>query len=137
MAKVVSWKGPFLTYAWYIFSGCIMKIISPPVGKLTAIEQKLEGDYRACHSGLVKHSEEIAFYKGNNWEKQKIEETFNICIRHERSIMEKKLFMGFFDSLLVKYGAALVGYVILGLPVFGPGSKEYMQKIATDSSKIT
>lgn len=137
LAKVVSWKGPFLTYAWYIFSGCIMKIISPPVGKLTAIEQKLEGDYRACHSGLVKHSEEIAFYKGNSWEKQKIEETFNTCIRHERSIMEKKLFMGFFDSLLVKYGAVLVGYVILGLPVFGPGSKEYMQKIATDSSKIT
>jgi ATP-binding cassette subfamily D (ALD) protein 3 len=29
--------------------------------------------------------------------------------------------MGVFDSMLVKYGAVMVGYSILGLPVFGPG----------------
>ncbi len=30
--------------------------------------------------------------------------------------------MGVFDSMLVKYGAFMVGYGVLGLPVFGPGS---------------
>ena len=31
--------------------------------------------------------------------------------------------MGFFDSMLVKYGAVLVGYAVVGLPVFGPGKE--------------
>jgi ATP-binding cassette subfamily D (ALD) protein 3 len=37
-------------------------------------------------------------------------------------MMNKKLYMGVFDSMLVKYGAFMVGYGVLGLPVFGPGS---------------
>ena len=28
--------------------------------------------------------------------------------------------MGIFDSMLVKYGAVMVGYTVVGLPVFGP-----------------
>lgn len=57
--------GPGMIVAWYLLSGVIIKFISPPFGKLTAIEQRLEGEYRACHTDLVHHSEEIAFYKGN------------------------------------------------------------------------
>lgn len=39
--------------------------------------------------------------------------------------------MGTFDSMLAKYGALIVGYTVVGLPIFGPGSKEYLQKIGT------
>lgn len=45
--------------------------------------------------------------------------------------------MGAFDGMLVKYGAVLVGYTILGFPVFGPGSKEYLESIKGDETKIT
>lgn len=45
--------------------------------------------------------------------------------------------MGIFDSMLVKYGAVIIGYAILGLPVFGPGSESYIKSIGTDPSKIT
>lgn len=45
--------------------------------------------------------------------------------------------MGTFDSMLVKYGAVMVGYAVLGLPVFGPGSEEYLLKIGSDPSAIT
>lgn len=44
-------------------------------------------------------------------------------ITHSESIMNKKLFMGVFDSMLVKYGAVMVGYAVLGLPVFGPNKE--------------
>lgn len=37
--------------------------------------------------------------------------------------MNKKLYMGVLDSMLVKYGAVMIGYAVLGLPVFGPGSE--------------
>lgn len=45
--------------------------------------------------------------------------------------------MGVFDSMLVKYGAVMVGYAVVGLPVFGPGSAEYLARINSDSSAIT
>jgi len=45
--------------------------------------------------------------------------------------------MGTFDSLLTKYGAVLVGYTIVGLPVFGPGREEYLAKVGHDPSAIT
>ena len=58
-------------------------------------------------------------------------------ITHSENIMSKKLFMGVFDSMLVKYGAVMVGYSVLGLPVFGPGKEEYLKKVGTDGSAIT
>ena len=57
--------------------------------------------------------------------------------KHSESIINKKLYMGVFDSMLVKYGAVMVGYAVVGLPVFGPGSKEYLARIGSDSSAIT
>jgi len=51
--------------------------------------------------------------------------------------MNKRLYMGCFDSMLVKYGAVLVGYAVVGLPVFGPGSAEYLKKVGSDPSAIT
>jgi len=32
--------------------------------------------------------------------------------------MYKKLFTGTFDSMLVKYGATMCGYTVVGIPVF-------------------
>jgi len=37
--------------------------------------------------------------------------------------------MGCFDALLVKYGASMIGYTIVGLPVFGPNNKIYLKKV--------
>jgi ATP-binding cassette subfamily D (ALD) protein 3 len=51
--------------------------------------------------------------------------------------MNKKLYMGVFDSMLVKYGAFLVGYGVLGIPVFGANSAEYMEKVGADASVMT
>jgi ABC-type uncharacterized transport system fused permease/ATPase subunit len=45
-------------------SAFVIKQISPPFGRLTAIESKLEGDYRSLHTELLSHSEEVAFYNG-------------------------------------------------------------------------
>lgn len=51
--------------------------------------------------------------------------------------MNKKLFIGVFDSLLVKYGAFMVGYGVLGIPVFGSKSDQYMDKVGSDASLMT
>jgi len=122
---------------WYFLSGLLIKVVSPPFGRLTAISQRLEGSYRSCHNDLVHHSEEIAFYKGNEWEHERIKSSFRKLINHTESINKKRLLMGTFDSLLTKYGAVMIGYTVVGLPVFGPGSKDYLLKNGSDPSIIT
>ena len=69
LSELVGYQGPLLTFAWYLMAGGIINVISPGFGKLTAQEQKLEGEYRALHTELLAHSEEVAFLKGHVWER--------------------------------------------------------------------
>jgi len=133
----VGWQGIVMTFWWYIVSGLILRKISPSFGKLTAIEQQLEGEYRSLHTKLLEHSEEIAFYNGAEWEKRSIDASFDRLYRHVDSVLLKKFWMGIFDSMLVKYGAVMVGYMVVGLPVFGPGSAAYLAKHNHDMAQIT
>jgi len=112
-------------------------MISPPFGRLTAVEQKLEGEYRSLHTELLSHSEEIAFYNGADWEKTNIQKGYDRLHSHMNYVLGKKFLMGIFDSMLVKYGAVMVGYTVVGLPVFGPNSAEYLAKAGNDQAQIT
>ena len=56
LSELVGWQGPVAVVLWYFLSGIIIKIVSPPFGRLTAIEQRLEGDYRASQTDLVHHA---------------------------------------------------------------------------------
>ena len=51
--------------------------------------------------------------------------------------MGKRFWMGIIDSILVKYGALIVGYTILGLPVFGPQSSKYLAKVGDSNTEVT
>lgn len=137
LAELVGWEGPALIIGWYFISGIIIRFISPPFGQLTAIEQKIEGEYRAKHTDLLNHSEEVAFYNGSDWEKKHINDKFMELVNHIKYVLYKRFLMGIFDSMLVKYGAVMIGYTVVGLPVFGPGREEYLKSIKNDPTKIT
>jgi ATP-binding cassette subfamily D (ALD) protein 3 len=137
LSELVGWEGPVGIIAWYFVSGVIIKFISPPFGVLTAKEQKLEGVYRNIQSRLVSHSEEVAFYHGSDWEFARIVQSFRALISHIDSMIIKRFFMGTWDSIVVRYGAAICAYSVLGLPVFGPKREYYFAKIGNDPSAIT
>lgn len=137
LAQLVGWQGPTVVIGWYFMSAVMIKTISPAFGKLAAIEQNLEGEYRTQHSDVLLYSEEIAFYRGAEWEREKVNNSFSKLYKHVNSILTKKFWMGIFDSMLIKYGAVLVGYSVLGLPVFGPGSAKYIKEVGSDPSAIT
>jgi len=52
-------------------------------------------------------------------------------------VATKKLMMGVFDSILVKYGATLTAYGVLGIPVFGKKKEVYIESVGKDTSAIT
>jgi len=116
LAQRVGYFTVSLTFLWYILSGMILKLISPPMGLLTALQQNLEGSYRAQHANIVNFNQEIAFLDGANYEKAKLKEKFNQLFEHEKNILIKRCYLGSFDGLLVKYGATIVGYYVLSKP---------------------
>jgi ATP-binding cassette subfamily D (ALD) protein 3 len=137
LSELVGWEGPAMMIAWYFVSGMFIRFITPTFGKLVAKQQDLEGDFRACHSDLLNHSEEISFYNGARWEKKRINNSYDVLHKHIAKVMKARLYMGVFDSMITKYGAVLVGYTILGLPVFGRNKEEYLKQVAEDPSQIT
>lgn len=137
LATLLGWQGPGYIILWYVLSTGALRLVSPAFGKLTAIEQQLEGSYRACHTDLVHHSEEIAFYRGQNWEKTRLNASFKDLTTHSKSMALKRLYMGCFDAMLTRYGAVMTGYAILGIPVFGQNKENYMAKVHGDASAIT
>ena len=134
--SVVGGYGVALPFCWYGFSAFVLRYISPSFGTLTAIRQKLEGEYRGQHFDILNHSEEIAFYNGGKWEIRRITKTFTNLYDHCVEIIKKQFWMGIFDSMLVKYGSYYGGYLVLGMPVFGPRSESYMKETGGDKSKI-
>ena len=60
------WKVPTAVAACAIgISGLLLKMFTPPFGRLVAEEAKLYGELRAVHARVITHSEEIAFYGGH------------------------------------------------------------------------
>lgn len=49
--------GLFLSY---LATARILRALTPPFGRLAAVEAKLEGDFRAAHSRVITNAEEIA-----------------------------------------------------------------------------
>ena len=48
----------------YIITATALRRLSPPFGKLKAVEGRREGDFRGLHSRLIANAEEVAFYGG-------------------------------------------------------------------------
>ena len=88
----------------------------------------MEGQFRANHKTILVHSEEIAFYNGNEWENLKLAENFKRLTKHINSVYVKRFFMGIFDAMLVRFGATIVGTILLGIPVFTGKFDRYKQK---------
>nr|CAG8440986.1 13659_t:CDS:10 [Entrophospora candida] len=88
-------------------------------------------------SRIITHSEEIAFYGGNNREKAVVNGSFDKIVRHVKKIYRLRFFNGIIDSVLVKYCATMTAYYLLSRPVFDPRyATEFMGKMDADPTKI-
>lgn len=80
----------------------------------------LEGQFRSRHIEITDHAEEIAFYRGADFERGSVNSVFDQLVSYTRRYYRKKFYMGIVDYLFVKYGAVMTGYSVLGLPfIFG------------------
>lgn len=127
-------------FANYFLTAWLLKINTPPFGKLSSRETHLEGQYYNEHLNLITNSEEIGFYKGSVIEKHKLNETFTKLIDHINKTINISLGYSVLEDYILKYTWSAWGYIFAGLPVFMdelfPASKKSSEHQDIDQSKM-
>ncbi|KAI9677153.1 MAG: hypothetical protein M1829_002727 [Trizodia sp. TS-e1964] len=104
----------------YFVTATLLRRLSPPFGKLKAVEGKREGDFRAMHSRLIANAEEIAFYGGSDMERVFLDMEFSDLKRWMEGIYNLKIRYNMLEDFILKYSWSAFGYLITSLPVFLP-----------------
>ncbi|XP_056155301.1 ATP-binding cassette sub-family D member 3a [Lampris incognitus] len=116
LTSAIGAQGPASMMTYLLISGLFLTRLRRPIGKMTVAEQRYEGEYRYVNSRLITNSEEIAFYNGNVREKQTIYTTFKKLVDHLHNFIFFRFSMGFIDSIIAKYLATVVGYLVVSRP---------------------
>jgi len=95
-------QGPAGMIGYLILSGLFLNKLRRPIAKLTVSEQRLEGDYRYVNSRLITNSEEIAFYNGNEKEKETVTKSFFKLFDHLNNFLKFRFRMGIIDDIVAK-----------------------------------
>lgn len=104
----------------YFTTATVLRKLSPPFGKLKAVEGKREGDFRGLHSRLLANAEEIAFYGGADIEKVFLTKSFKDLQRWMKGIYSLKIRYNMLEDMILKYVWSAFGYLMTSIPVFLP-----------------
>ncbi|KKY27998.1 putative peroxisomal abc transporter [Phaeomoniella chlamydospora] len=120
----------------YFLTATLLRRLSPPFGKLKAVEGKKEGDFRGLHARLIANAEEVAFYGGADVEKVYLDRSFKDLRSWMDRIYSLKVRYNMLEDFILKYSWSAFGYIITSLPVFLPawGGLGGILELAGDST---
>ncbi|KAI8961988.1 ABC transporter transmembrane region 2-domain-containing protein [Daldinia sp. FL1419] len=104
----------------YFLTASILRKMSPPFGKLKAVEGRKEGDFRSLHARLIANAEEVAFYGGAEMEKTFLNKEFKSLKTWMEGIYLLKIRYNILEDFILKYSWSAYGYLLSSLPVFLP-----------------
>ena len=104
----------------YLSTATLLRRLSPPFGKLKAVEGRREGAFRTLHARLIANAEEVAFYGGAEMEKVFLDERFRDLKTWMEGIYALKIRYNILEDFVLKYSWSAFGYLITSLPVFLP-----------------
>lgn len=124
----------------YFTTATVLRRLSPPFGKLKAVEGKREGDFRGLHSRLLANAEEIAFYGGADIEKVFLTKSFKDLQRWMKGIYSLKIRYNMLEDMILKYVWSAFGYLMTSIPVFlpawgGVGGTQELSDLAGDDGR--
>ncbi|RDW87639.1 hypothetical protein BP5796_03333 [Coleophoma crateriformis] len=124
----------------YFLTATILRRLSPPFGKLKAVEGRKEGDFRGLHARLIANAEEVAFYGGSNMEKIFLDKEFRSLKKWMEGIYTLKIRYNILEDFVLKYSWSAYGYLLSSLPVFLPawgglGGRQEMIETSTSGGK--
>jgi ATP-binding cassette subfamily D (ALD) long-chain fatty acid import protein len=104
----------------YFGTATLLRKLSPPFGKLKAVEGRREGDFRALHARLIANAEEVAFYGGDGMERTFLDKGFRELKHWMEGIYSLKIRYNMLEDFVLKYSWSAFGYLVTSLPIFLP-----------------
>lgn len=104
----------------FLSTAAVLRNLSPPFGKLKAVEGKKEGDFRGLHSRLLANAEEVAFYGGADIESVFLTKSFKELQRWLEGIYSLKIRYNMLEDMILKYSWSAFGYLTASLPIYLP-----------------
>eukprot|EP01087_Luapelamoeba_hula_P004424 TRINITY_DN1436_c0_g1_i1.p1 TRINITY_DN1436_c0_g1~~TRINITY_DN1436_c0_g1_i1.p1 ORF type:complete len:668 (-),score=128.73 TRINITY_DN1436_c0_g1_i1:83-2086(-) len=126
LSGAIGIQGPMSMLGYLLVSGIVLTRLRRPIGRFTVKEQRLEGEFRYVNSRLIAHSEEVAFYNGQRRERLVIDDSFRRLVTHLRNSTQFRFLLGVVDSLIAKYFATVVGYLVVSRPFFDMSNPAYV-----------
>ena len=99
-------------------SGFVLRVLTPPFGKMVSEEQRFQGEFRFSHSRLIENNEEIALYNGQDFEKRTIYENYLRLVKHINRTLRSRMYYTMLEDFVIKYFWGAVGILICALPIF-------------------
>jgi ATP-binding cassette subfamily D (ALD) long-chain fatty acid import protein len=100
------------------FTAFIIRVVTPPFGKMVAEEQRLEGEFRFIHSRLIENAEEIALYSGAELETVNLDRSYKNLAQHVTKIFNVRIWHAMLEDFVIKYFWGAAGYLLCAVPVF-------------------
>ncbi|KIY02044.1 uncharacterized protein Z520_02182 [Fonsecaea multimorphosa CBS 102226] len=124
----------------YFGTATMLRRLSPPFGKLKAVEGKKEGDFRGLHARLIANAEEVAFYGGADVEKVYLDRSFKELRSWMEGIYNVKVRYNMLEDFILKYSWSAFGYIITSIPVYLPawaGLNAILEATSSSGREVT
>lgn len=118
LSRNVGAEGLILLTVLVQASARVLKAVTPPFGEYAAHEATLEGELRFTHSRLLENAEEIAFYHGEEYEKNVIERGYFALVKHINRVLGTRVWHGMAEEGIIKWAWGSFGLIVCAIPVF-------------------
>eukprot|EP00300_Choanocystis_sp_HF-7_P037494 c53660_g1_i1.p1 GENE.c53660_g1_i1~~c53660_g1_i1.p1 ORF type:complete len:649 (-),score=151.27 c53660_g1_i1:210-2117(-) len=116
MAENMGYGGLAILYSYFLLNGFVVRAFSPPISKMIAQQQVLEGNFRRAHTRLIQNAEEIAFLQGSAREEALLNGRLQNVTDYSLGYFFVQFRQGMIDQFVLKYGASMVGWPVLAIP---------------------
>lgn len=121
MAQIIGIGGPISITLYVMVAFGVLGLVTPNFTRMSQEIQNKEGKFRYIHSRTVINAESIAFYQGDERERQVVESYFEDLTSYSSRVINKNFIFGITNDYFTKYAPHTVSSLIGGLPVFfGP-----------------
>eukprot|EP00039_Didymoeca_costata_P006341 m.89415 g.89415 ORF g.89415 m.89415 type:complete len:639 (-) comp13219_c0_seq1:299-2215(-) len=104
-------------------TGLLLKLFSPPFGRLVSELAAREGHLRFVHSRVITNAEEIAFLRGERVEENVLFAAFCSLKEQSQKIYKKRLSFVVLEQFMMKYMWTAVGNIMIAIAALGSSSK--------------
>jgi ATP-binding cassette subfamily D (ALD) protein 4 len=115
--QTIGWQGPLACYGYFLLGSIINKFLISPIVTLWFKQEALEGNFRFSHVSLRTNAESVAFYDGENKEREINEKFFGEIITNRWKIAFRTFFLNYHMNLF-GYIGAILNYLLIAFAIF-------------------